>query len=220
MAIKKKRKIIYTAVALFVLVGMVLSVTLGFLYDLFSVSGKGKYSLPDVVAMVNNEEITGDELEFQFEQLRYFYEMQGVDLNNVEMRRQVQLQILQEIINETLLFQGAQKEGISVSDSEVEAEYEEILSERFGGDEEALEEELANQNLTTAESKENIARRLKIEEYIAQYTEANFDEEEREASEEDLQELYEEYLSFFKDDEDTDVPDFEELKPLLQAEWE
>ena len=153
------------------------------------------------------------DLNARVEQMQAIYEMQGLDLEDEETLRHVERQLLESMINETLLLRGAAEEGISASESEIQAEHEEILA-RFE-DEDALKEVLALQNLTMDDLKEDISQQITIDHYIDWYIEKNVDEEELEVTEDEVRALYERYSAQM---EEGAMPDFEEVRVVLEEE--
>lgn len=211
----KRTKRFYTVVAMVIVVGMVLSFTVVFVDFLGPTGGTGSASLPEVVAEVNEEEIKKDEFNFHMAQVKAMYEMQGVNLEsreNENMLRQVQWDVLQELIDEVLLVQQAEDEGLTVSNDMVQAEYQQILVQ-FEGDEDALENELSSMNFTPEDLKKVIAQQLTAQQYIQQYKEENIEEEELEVTEEEVENLYEQYSAQMEE-----MPDYEEIKLQLEEE--
>ena len=81
------------------------------------------------LATVNNQEITWTDFEPELQQALYGVTQQyGVDWNqaeNIALLGTLQDQVLQTVVDRTLLRQGAAEEGIEVSPSEVQARVEE-----------------------------------------------------------------------------------------------
>ncbi len=136
----------------------------------------------EIIATVNGKEIYREEFEQALEQEKMQYEMQGIDLDSVEMAdtlRQLEEQVLDNLIIPNLILQKANEVGITVSDEEVEERYQEYAT-TFGG-EDALLEQMENFNISRDELDEDIVKELSIQNYLDQYMddylEANPEEE-------------------------------------------
>ncbi|MFQ6058716.1 MAG: redoxin domain-containing protein [Anaerolineae bacterium] len=105
-------------------------------------------SLPDVVARVNGEEITRQDLERMININRALYPiMQGREMVMDETSlRQFQIQVLDQIIDNRLILQEAAKAGTTVSEAEVEAELASFRNQ-IGVSESQLEAQLARVGL-------------------------------------------------------------------------
>lgn len=169
----------------------------------------------EVVATVNGEEITREELEVMLEQQKQQYQMQGMDLDSEEMsdmREQLERQILDSLIANLLMAQAAEEKGISVSEEELEQEYQDLAAQ-FGGEEE-LNQQLEAAGITREEIKEDIARTLPAQKYMESYKEENISEEDLEVSEEELKAVYDQYSAQMGEE----FGEFEEVKPQLEED--
>ncbi len=142
----------------------------------------------EVVATVNGEEIYRAELDQAVEQEMMQYQMQGVDPESDEMAEvidELEEQILENyFIVPTMVRQEAEEEGITVSEDEVEARFQEY-AESFGGEEELLDQ-MAQANLNRDDIDQDIVRELTVQSYLDQYMEEYLEEnpEERVVEEE------------------------------------
>lgn len=207
---KKKQRLIYGTVAVIVALGMVLSATVVYL-DYFALDG-GERAPSGVVAVVNDEEINREEFEMYYQHMKSMYEMQGIDLEGEEgMRRHLQEQILSELIGSALIIQEAEREGIKVSEEEVQESYQEILAQYES--QEQLEEELSSLNMTLEDLKGNIREELLKEKYRAFYKNEKVDEEDLLVSQEELEERYEQHKLYQEE-----MPALEEVEEELREE--
>jgi len=176
----------------------------------------------EVVAIVNGEEIYRAELDQAIEQEMMQYQMQGIDPESdemVEMIDELEEQVLENyFIIPTMVRQKAEEEGITVSEEEVEARFQEY-AEAFGG-EEALLDQMAQVNMSREDIDQDIVRELTVQNYLDQYMEEYLEEnpEERVVEEEielttaELEEHYEqlraEYLEVQEmlEEEDPEMP--------------
>ncbi len=123
------------------------------------------------------------------------------ETEDIEEARKV---TFEEIVNETILIQEANKEGISFSkdSKEVEELYQEYVG-HFGSEEELLTE-MENEGITEEDFKESLTKRAAITHLFDVYT------EREEITEEDALEMYAMYQSFSEEGEE--LPEFEEAK--------
>jgi foldase protein PrsA len=206
------RKVFAIAIVVLLVGGMLLSATYG-LVDLIGRGNASPESPGETVAVVNGVEISKGELETLFNHAKNNLLQQGMELDSKEaeeLLEQLKKQILQQMINNILLLQKSEEEGITPDEEEVQARYDEILAQYK--DEKALnlKEQLSYSNLTIDILKKEIANNLKIEKYIEHYLAENVDEKDLIVTDEELKELYEQY-SLQKED----LPEFEEMKPEL-----
>jgi len=206
-----RRKYFYAVIAVILAGGMVLSATMGFA-DFITGGGAGApMSMPnDVVATVDGEEITVEELEAQLENLKASYRAQGMEPDSPEMEgmlEQAQMQILEEMISMKLLEQRAEEKGIEAPRDKIEEQYQEIV-EQFG-DEEALLAQLEEFDLTKDELMQDIEQNATIQHYIN----LKVDKDELEVSEEEIRTRYEEHQEANAEENEEE---YEEMKPQLE----
>ena len=119
-----------------------------------------KQLLDRVVAVVNEEAITQSELDYF---LRPLYEELKKEHEGEALARQfneVRLKLLNQMIEDRLVYQEAKKLGITVNEGEVDAMVAELKS-RFPSDE-AFEKELAGQGTTLAKLREQYQRQIVV----------------------------------------------------------
>lgn len=165
----------------------------------------------DAVALVNGEPITRDELDSQMDEMKEFYEMQGIDLDSEEgeeMRAEMEEQLLEDLISQQLVLQAAEAGGFAAEDEEVDAEVQ-TVKDQFETEEE-FTEALAEQDLTEEDFRGQVEEQLVIRAYF----EAEMEERETEITEEELEERYQDYLEGQPEDEEP--ASFEEMKDQLE----
>lgn len=199
-------------IAIVLLVGLALSTSL------FGCDGETGISQgEEVIATVNGEEITKEEFAQAIEQEKIQYQMQGIDLDSEEMAstlKELEQQVLDNyFIIPMLITQQAEKEGITISDEEIEERYQEYVT-AFGGEEELLEQmELAN--MSRSKLDDDIVRELSIQNYLEQYMDKYLEEnpgeriieEEIEIERAELEAYYEQIIN-----------EIYELKELMEAD--
>lgn len=144
----------------------------------------------EVVATVNDEEIYRTELDQAMEQEMMQYQMQGVDLESDEMAEmldELEEQVLENyFIVPTLVRQKAEEEGITISEEEIEARFQEY-AEAFGGEEELLDQ-MAQVNMSREDIDQDIVRELTVQNYLDRYMEDYLEENpEEKVVEEDIE---------------------------------
>jgi foldase protein PrsA len=90
-----------------------------------------------LAALVNGEPITAEEYEKQVAQVEAFFAQEGLDPQSEEGRErlaQARRQVLEQMIDQTLIQQAAAEMGVNISESELEASILDII-EQSGGEE-------------------------------------------------------------------------------------
>ncbi len=210
------RKTLYLIAAAVIIALVAVGAFSGFLdKPLTALQGMFQEESQEVVATVNGEEIAREELEVMLEQQKQQYQMQGMDLDSEDMSdmlEQLERQILDSLVANLLMAQAAEEKGISVSEEELEQEYQDLVAQ-FGGEEE-LNQQLEAAGITREEIKEDIARTLPAQKYMESYKEENISEEDLEVSEEELKAVYDQYSAQMGEE----FGEFEEVKPQLEED--
>ncbi|NLS09138.1 peptidylprolyl isomerase [Nesterenkonia sp. MY13] len=181
--------------------------------------------VPDVVAEVNGEEITGEEFatayESQFMEMAMQAQMTGEEVDEEELQEQT----LDGMIGVELLNQEAEAEGIEASEEDIDAELDELaemnqmesvdelmdMAEEQGASEEQLREDVAQQVRIDA-----LAEGLDVEEPTDEEIEETY--EQQIAEQEAMQEMQEAEGEGEEDAEAPEVPDLEEMRPQLEEQ--
>lgn len=167
--------------------------------------------IPDVVAVVNDEEITRDEFvsiyEPQFEQMAGQAEMSGEPVDQDQLKQET----LDLLIDNRLLVQEAESRGLSATDEEID---ELLTTYATNSGVESPEEYLAQleeqQDLSADEVREQIADGVTVQSLV--------DDEigDAPASEEELRELYDQAVA--SQAEGAELPPFEEVREQLEEQ--
>jgi foldase protein PrsA len=151
-----------------------------------------------VVAEVNGQVITREEFDKSFDLHKITIESQyGADIWNQDIDGRkfidvVKEQVVEKLILERLVLEDAEKQGIEVTQQEVDQEvkaYKDSI-----GDEQKYLEFLKNQNLTEQEFASQVKRDLVIRKYREKVV------EDATVSEEDIRKYYDENIKEFKND--------------------
>lgn len=174
--------------------------------------------IPDVVAVVNGEEISGESFsenyESQYQQLTMQAQMTGEEPDQEELKSQA----LDMMINSELLVAKAEDEGFSASDDDID-EYLDSMAEENGLESaDALQEEFEAQGLSEDRVREDIQKEVLIEQVIDTI-------DIPEPSDDELQEIYDMQVEQLEamneqveEDQAQEVPSFEELEPELEEQ--
>lgn len=168
--------------------------------------------VPDIIATVNGEDIDKELYVATIKQQVEMLPAQGIGLESEEAQNFVTMlkeQLLEQLINEEVLVQAAAKEGIEVSEEEVEAEFDALVAQFES--EEQLEAALEEQGVTMEEMRADIATFLKREKYIDAHTTMEA------VDEAELQAAYDELIAMHGEDGE-DVPTFDEYKDDLELQ--
>ncbi len=166
---------------------------------------------PEVVATVDDEEISFGEHQARMNQIIRAYEEQGGKVTP-EVEDYVREAALDDLISETLLYREALRWNISVDDRDVQEAFQRFR-DRFEEEEQARAY-LQEMRMTEDSLKEQISRQMKIERFLQIYME-ELDDDEFEVTDEHVQELYDQYATHMED-----FPAYEDVASRLRAELE
>ncbi|SDN38245.1 SurA N-terminal domain-containing protein [Alkalicoccus daliensis] len=163
------------------------------------------------IAIVNGEEIQSGELQGQLAQFEAMFAQQDMDEEEgAMMMMQFQQQFLDQLINQRVLAQEAESEGIEADEDEVESQMEEIRSQFDSEDD--FQEALEMQGYTEEDLMQEIRELTLVEELL---TMDHVDEDQYEVSEEEVREYYE--LASTNDPEIADQ-EFEDVQEDLEEQ--
>lgn len=164
-------------------------------------------STEDVVAIVNDQDITKAEFDASYEQYKLTYAQQGMNIDDMEedQVKQIEQKVVDQLVNSRLLLQAAEKNNIEAAEEEVQQSLEQIKGQ-FDKEEEFTAALEANK-LTLAQLEKQIADELKVNQYISEnITEVAVEEEEIKA-------MYDQYK-----EQSEEIPSYEEVKAQLEQE--
>jgi len=163
--------------------GVIVAIVLFQIFNMFFGDMAGN-NQANVIATVNGEEITQEELDKSVEQTETLAQLQGIDTSDPIAREELQDQALTIIINTKLLIQAAKDSGIEVSDEQIDEQYGAIETQ-LGG-EEALAGQMEQAGLTLEDLREDIAEQIMVDEFIRN----NTNMENIEVTQEEIAEVY------------------------------
>ena len=162
------------------------------------------------VAIVDGKAIYRQEFDAQMEQIKASYQQQGQDLeaeDNKEALENIEQQVLDEMINNAVLLQQAQKSGVNAPKQEVESQLEAIKSQY---DENQFQQILEANNLSEDGLKKEISDQLMINNYM----QTEIEEEQLAVSEDEVRDSYDQVINQQPEGE---KPNFEEIKPQIEG---
>ncbi len=166
-------------------------------------------SIPTTIATVNGEDIDKDIFVAAFENMIIAQRISADDENVKDQLNELQNELIGKIIDERLLTQAADKDGIDISEQEID---EKLLpfTAQFETEKE-LEAKLKEEGFTMDELRADMERLLKLDKFIEQNTEKS------EITDEALQKAYDDLVKSSKDE---NPPSFDEYKDVLHAQLE
>ncbi len=165
------------------------------------------YAHGGTVAVVNGTRIYADEYSASVDYLTQMQAMQGADTTDEQLQSEIRKQALDGLVDNTLIITTAKKEGIVITDADVQAKYDELVTEL--GSKEELEKRMAEMKLTETKLRSNIESRMLADAYITAKTTAK-----------DLAVTEEEVNEFIKsiDVAGAELPPLDEIRPQIEAQ--
>ncbi|NED94194.1 peptidylprolyl isomerase [Phytoactinopolyspora alkaliphila] len=179
--------------------------------------------IPDVVAVVNGEEISRDEFvttyESQFQQMAMQAQMSGEEVD----QEQLKAQTADSMVDSELLVQEADDRGFDASQDDVDTTLNELAEQNGLGTADDFLAALAEQGMPEEEVMKQLELQVKVDQLISD--EAG----DIEPSEDELRKLYddavaqqeaagEEGAAEAGTEEGAEVPSFEEVRPQLEEQ--
>ncbi len=164
------------------------------------------------IATVNDEEIMASEYYESVDRMVENYERQGMDFSSEQgamFLAQIEQQAYTMLIQQAVLYQAAESEGLIATDDEVEDEIDAIRSS-FPSEED-FEEALEMNGFTMSRFREMLLLDLSIENYF------NAHMDEIEVTMDDIFHLYQEYEVEYEA-QGEEMPTFSEVQDQLEAQ--
>lgn len=161
------------------------------------------------VAQVNGESISKQEFQEQLEMVKTSYQQEGQDLNteeNQDRLEQVKQQLLDIMIDNVILRQKAEEQGITV-DSQVLEEQIKGIKSQFNNEKE-YQQALEEHGLTESDLEEDISNEMLIEKYLKN----EISESDLAVSKSEINNYYEQLKAQYPEGE---APAIEELEPQI-----
>lgn len=159
------------------------------------------------MALVNDEPILESDFEIAMNQIKTSYLDQGIDLNSSDISQEdiamIEHQVLNRLIDQKLINQEMQKQDISISREEIEAELSKLRLEF--PDEQVFNAVLAENDLTMETLEEDIVNYLKTTKFLQQQT------GELSVTEEEIRQYYDQSVQDMED-----APEFETVRSQIE----
>ena len=171
----------------------------------------------EVALRVNDQEFTQSEFDQTVDRVAQEFQMYGMQASEEEIKDQA----IDRLVQEALLLEYAQSEGLDVSQEEIDDEFDEVMM-MYGAQSE--EEFLAQLESEGFEDKTEVEDVLEFEVQINKLLEIYSDNVE--VTDEELEEAYEDYVAQMEqmqqmqgeDAMDQEIPSLEELEEELRAD--
>ncbi|WP_218221116.1 SurA N-terminal domain-containing protein [Nesterenkonia sp. Act20] len=170
--------------------------------------------IPDVVAEVNGDEISGEDFtvlyESQFQQLAMQSQMTGEELDQDELKKQT----LESMIGNELLLQEAREQGFEASEEDVDA----LITEQAESNGMESADEFIEAYEEQGMSAEQLTEDARSQVLINQLLE---DLKVEEPSEEELREIYDEAVAAQEEsdsEEQAELPSFEDAREDVEEQ--
>lgn len=173
--------------------------------------------VPDVVAEVNGEEISGEEFittyEAQFSQMAMQAQMSGEEVDEDQLKDQT----LESMIGNELLIQDAEERGFDADEDDVEELLEQTAEENGMESLDELYAAAEEQGTSEEEFRESAANQVLINQLTDEL-------DVEEPTEEELREMYEQSTAqqpeMEEGAEEDETPEFEEVRDMIEAQAE
>ena len=153
----------YKNVKVLLAVGIAVALLAGASYYAYTM-----YTTGGTVAVVNGTKITRKAFDESVVLIRQEATLQGADLTQEAVQKQIQDQALETLISNALLTTGAKEAGFSVTDEDIQTKYDELATQLGGV--ETLTAKMAEVGLTEEKLRSNIAERVLADLYIESVT--------------------------------------------------
>jgi hypothetical protein len=160
------------------------------------------------VAIVNDEELTGDQYNQALTSIQGQMQQMGQDPTSKEAAEQIKTQTLDSLVNQTLIRQKAAEAKLTATEEEVNKEYA-TYEEQIGG-EEAMAKALEAQKMDKETLKEQIADSIVFGKYQDKVAPP------KEVTEEEIQAYYDQAVAQAEGTEQK-LPPFEEAKGEIKG---
>ncbi len=162
------------------------------------------------VAVVEGEAIYKQEFDDQMKQVKAAYKQQGQDLEaeeNKQVLEKTEQQVLDQMINNVVLLQQAEKAGVTASEQEVQSQMEAIKSQY---NESEFSEILKANNLSEADLEKDIVNQITIDNYMQE----EIEEEKLSVSEDEIRKSYDQVI---EQQPEGQRPAYEDVKTQIEG---
>jgi len=167
--------------------------------------------IPDIVAEVNDREISGEEFELtylsQFQQFALQAQMSGQEIDQEQLKKE----LAESMIDQELLIQEANHRDFVATDDEIETMINDLVEMNDLESEQALFDLFAEQGMSEEQVKEELSVQIKLGQLV--------DDEAKDitVSQEEIQDMYDELVAMYEDTEE-EVPDYDDIEADLEEQ--
>ncbi|MCA1062102.1 SurA N-terminal domain-containing protein [Rossellomorea sp. AcN35-11] len=165
-----------------------------------------------VVAVVNAEEIKGEDFNNVLTQSQMQFQQMGQDPTSKEAVKQIKEQTIDSLIGQTLLMQQADEKGYKASEEEINKQLDEVKKQYK--DEKKFEDAMKKAGFTMDELRTQIAENIKYTHYVEKEIKVE------DVTEDEMKKFYDQYASSQGQDQSEEAPTFEEVKPQIKTQLE
>ncbi len=174
----------------------------------------------EAVAKVNGVDITQTDFDSQLAASITALKNQGVDVSASTTVETVRQQVLNDLINNELINQGVKASGITVTQQEIDTQYQAVITQLGGQDK--LVEQLRLANLTDAKLKENISKQIAAQKFLL----ANISASSTEVTDAEIKKFYDDAVKaqeeankkLPKDQKPQPIPTLKDVKAQIQQQ--
>ncbi len=118
----------------------------------------GNYAIQDynTVLSVNESRITKSDVARRSLQLQPYFREAKI------AAKDQQKYVSNELVERELLLQAAEKEGLSISEADIDSEWQQLLGSQYNGDQEAFNRDLKRSSYTSSLFRQELAERLLV----------------------------------------------------------
>jgi len=163
-----------------------------------------------VVAIVNGQEIKGNEYNEALSISQMQFTSMGQDPTTEELSKQLKDYTLESLVGQTLIMQEIEKKGYEAKEEEINEQLD-ILKAQYESDK-AFDEALKTNNLTLDKLKDQIADTVKYDQYVKN------DLNVEEVTDKEVKEYYDSMAS--SAEESAETPKYDDVKDTLKTNLE
>jgi FKBP-type peptidyl-prolyl cis-trans isomerase (trigger factor) len=171
---------------------------------------KQKVDKGKIVAVVNDEELKGEEYNNMLTTSQMQYQQMGQDPTSKKASEEIKKQTIDSLVGQTLLMQQANEKGYKASDEEINKQLEEV-KKQYKSDKE-FEKAMKKAGFSMEELKTQIAENIKYTNYVEKEIKVE------EVTEDEMKKFYDQFAS--QQGKDQKAPKFEEVKPQIKTQLE
>lgn len=165
-------------------------------------------ALPDVVAVINGEEIPKERLIKDYNQMKALYEMYDINTDQEGMEEFIREMLINDLTNVTILLQEADRQNISISPDVIQEEVDRVKDSYES--EEEFDNMLVLMDMTMDEFEQRINRQLRINGLFKHRVAEVLEDGGLDFDDEEIEQMYESIAGRLGD-----MPSYTEMQPRV-----